>query len=452
MDPRIEFAHTSDGVDIAYWSLGEGPALVMMPSMPWSHLQEEWAIPEVARWFTAMGQDRRLIRYDGRGFGLSQRQSDDYGLDAQVRDLEAVIGKAGLERFDLYAAQHSGPPAIAYAVAHPDRVAHLVLFCAYADGNAYGHTPVTYASRGMIEHDWDFYTEAVARLLLGWTEPEAASRFAAMVRASTSPEVASTVLNTTLDIDVRDLLDRVTVPTLVVFRPGLRSASFDQSRLMASVIPGARLVLLEGDSVAPYLGDVDAVVRELTGFLSDGAAPTGGAVPEATGLRTILFTDIEGSSALTSRLGDEAARAVLRDHERDVRASLRDHGGTEIKTMGDGFMASFGSAVAAVECAIDLQRTQAESNATAEAPIRIRVGMNAGEPIAEDDDLFGTAVIAAARIGAAAAPGEILVSDVVRQLVKGKGFRFEDRGETPLRGLDEPVRIHAVVWQQRTAR
>jgi class 3 adenylate cyclase len=452
MDPRIEFTRTSDGVDIAFWSQGEGPPLVMMPSMPWSHLKEEWAIPEVAHWFNEMGRGRRLIRYDGRGFGLSQRQVDDYGLDAQVRDLEAVIARAGLDRFDLYAAQHSGPPAIAYAVAHPDRVSHLILFCAYADGNAYGHTPVTYASRGMIEHDWDFYTEAVARLLLGWKEPEAASRFAAMVRASTGPEVASAVLNATLDIDVRDLLERVSVPTLVVFRPELRSASFEQSRLMASAIPGARLVLLEGESVAPYLGDVDAVVNEIGSFLS-GDAPTSATSPGSQGgLRTILFTDIEGSSALTSRLGDDGAREVLRDHERAVRSSLREHGGTEIKTMGDGFMASFGSAVAAVECAIDLQRTQAEANATAREPIRIRVGMNAGEPIAEDDDLFGTAVIAAARIGAAAAPGEILAADVVRQLVKGKGFRFEDRGETSLRGLDEPVRIHAVVWQERTAR
>jgi len=452
MDPRIEFAHTSDGVDIAYWSLGEGPTLLMMPSMPWSHLKEEWKIPEVARWFAAIGRGRRLIRYDGRGFGLSQREADDYGLDAQVRDLEAVIDKAGLERFDLYAAQHSGPPAIAYAVAHPERVAHLILFCAYADGNAYGHTPVTYASRGMIEHDWDFYTEAVARLLLGWTEPEAASRFAAMVRASTSAEVASAVLNATLDIDVRDLLSQVDVPTLVVFRPGLRSASFDQSRLMASVIPGARLALLEGDSVAPYLGDVDAVVRELAGFLSDGTASMGEVAVEAAGLRTILFTDIEGSSALTSRLGDDGARVVLREHEQTVRASLRDHGGTEIKTMGDGFMASFGSAVAAVECAVDLQRTLAERNATADVPIRIRAGMNAGEPIAEDDDLFGTSVIAAARIGAAAAPGEILVADVVRQLVRGKGFRFDDRGDAELRGLDEPVHVYSVVWQERISR
>jgi len=449
MEPPIQFARTPDGVDIAFWAIGEGPALVAMPSMPWSHLRLEWSIPEVERWYRMIGRGRRLVRYDGRGFGLSQREAPSFDLQAQVADLAAVIDRAGVDRVDLLAAQHSGPPAIAYAVQNPDRVAHLVLFCTYANGRAYASLPVIAATRGIIHQDWEFYTEAVARLLLGWTQPEAASRFARLIAACTTPELAGAVLAATSTFDVTALLAQVAVPTLVMFRPQLRSASFEQSRLLASSIPGARLVLLEGDSVAPYLGDVAAVTAEIDGFLSGSERAV---QPGRTGngaLQTILFTDIEGSTTLTSRLGDDAARTVMRQHEQIVRDALRAHGGVEIKAMGDGFMASFGSAVAAVECAIALQRSLATHNATAAEPIRIRVGMNAGEPIAEDGDLFGTAVIAAARIGAQAGVGEIHVSDVVRQLVAGKGFPFRDLGDVSLRGFETPMRIHAVEWQSR---
>jgi class 3 adenylate cyclase len=446
MEPPIQFARTGDGVDIAFWSSGDGTPLILMPSMPWSHLQLEWTIPEVERWYHAIGRGRRLVRYDGRGFGLSSRQAATFDLAAQVADLAAVIDRLGADRVDLFAAQHSGPPAVAYAVANPERVAHLILFCTYADGRAYSALPVIAATRGIIAQDWDFYTEAVARLLLGWTQPDAASRFARLIATCTTPEIAHRVLAATAEIDVSPLLGQVQAPTLVAFRPELRSASFEQSRLLAAAIPGARLVLLDGDSVAPYLGNTSVVLSEIEGFLTGSARTPAAARSGAGALQTILFTDIEGSTTLTSRLGDEAARALLRNHEQLVRDALRAHGGVEIKAMGDGFMASFGSAVAAVECAVALQRSLAAHNATAAEPIRIRIGMNAGEPIAEDGDLFGTAVIAAARIGAQAGVGEIHVSDVVRQLVAGKGFPFRDLGEVALRGFESPVRIHAVDW------
>ena len=169
--------------------------------------------------------------------------------------------------------------------------------------------------------------------------------------------------------------------------------------------------------------------------------------PEAGAMRTILFTDVEGSTALTQRLGDARARDLLREHERIVREALKAHGGSEVKTMGDGFMASFSSATKALDCAIAMQRAFAEHNESAEEPIMVRIGLNAGEPIAEDEDLFGTAVNEAARITAAAEGGEILVSDVVRQLVKGKDFLFADVGERQLKGFDEPVRLYEVRWR-----
>jgi len=160
----------------------------------------------------------------------------------------------------------------------------------------------------------------------------------------------------------------------------------------------------------------------------------------------VLFTDVEGSTALTQRLGDSKARDVLRTHERIVREALRAHGGAEVKALGDGFMASFSSATGALECAIAMQRAFAAHNEAAGEPIRVRIGLNAGEPIAEGADLFGTAVNLAARIAARAAGGEILASDVVRQLVAGKGFLFADRGEVALRGFEDPVRLYELRW------
>ena len=170
--------------------------------------------------------------------------------------------------------------------------------------------------------------------------------------------------------------------------------------------------------------------------------------PEAATFRTILFTDMEGSTALTARLGDAKGRELLREHERIVREALKAHGGAEVKTMGDGFMASFSSATKALECAITMQRAFAAHNESAEEPIKVRVGLNAGEPIAEDDDLFGTAVNRAARITATAKGGEILVANVVRELAEGKDFLFADRGEINLKGFDESVRLYEVRWRE----
>ncbi len=181
-------------------------------------------------------------------------------------------------------------------------------------------------------------------------------------------------------------------------------------------------------------------------FLGEGEEQAKPLAPED--IHTILFTDVEGSTALTQRLGDAKAREVLREHERMVREALKSHGGFEVKTMGDGFMTSFSSATKALECAIAMQRAFAERNESAEEPIKVRIGLNAGEPIAEDEDLFGTAVILAARIAAKAEGGEILTSDTVRGLVAGKKFLFSDRGETAMRGFEDPVKLYELSWRE----
>src|SRR3990172_2272737 len=209
---------------------------------------------------------------------------------------------------------------------------------------------------------------------------------------------------------------------------------FAAGRELAVGMPQARFVPFESVTGALWvLGDV--LIPEVYRFL--GLTEDARSAAQAAGPVTILFTDVEGSTALTERLGDAGAREVLRQHERIVREALKAHSGSEVKTMGDGFMASFGSAPPAVECAVTIQKAFAQWNAGVgahgHAPLQIRVGLNAGEPIAEGEDLFGTAVNLASRIASAAVGGEILASNVVRELVAGKGFLFNARGETELR-------------------
>ncbi len=249
------------------------------------------------------------------------------------------------------------------------------------------------------------------------------------------------------EFDVTALLPQVRLPTLVLHRRQVPFPDVALARDLASRMPNSHLAVLEGTILSPWLGDMEAAasaIDEFVGEVEEAAQEP----PEAGHVHTILFTDVEGSTALTQRLGDAKARDLLREHERMVREALKAHGGSEVKTMGDGFMASFSSATKALECAIAMQRAFAEHNESAEEPILVRVGLNAGEPIAEDEDLFGTAVNLAARICAQAEAGQILAPIVVRELAAGKQFMFADLGETELRGFEDPVRLYELRWQE----
>jgi class 3 adenylate cyclase len=445
MEPRIQYAQTADGVSIAFWTLGEGLPLVHLPLI-FSHIQMEWQLPECRRWYERLAEKRRLVRYDTRGFGLSQREVPGLSLDSFLLDLEAVVERLGLGRFALLGPQTSGAPAIAYAARHPERVSHLLLWCTYSRASDWSRSPQLQAVRALMDKDWTFYTEAVAHSLLGWSEGEPARRYAALIRESITQQTLQAAVRAINEYDVTSLLPQVRSPALVLHRRQY-ALDVDVARGLASRIPDARLALLEGTSGAPYLGDTEAVVSAIDEFLGDGEGVVGAQPAPAGAVHTILFTDVEGSTALTQRLGDAKAREVLREHERIVREALKAHGGSEVKAMGDGFMASFSSATRALECAIAMQRAFAARNESAEEPIRVRIGLNAGEPIAEEKDLFGTAVQLAARICAYAQPGEILAADVVQQLAAGKGFSFADKGEATLKGFEKPVRLHEVRWQ-----
>jgi class 3 adenylate cyclase len=270
-------------------------------------------------------------------------------------------------------------------------------------------------------------------------------------RAAASPESLRRVLAPLNALDLTPLLARVHVPTLVVALDDAWIDMRDQWHRLVTELPNAELRTSHGRTlgVFDFYDEQDDVVNVVNDFLGGGAVgpapPMEASVrPPLGGLRTIVVTDLVGHTEMMQRLGDERGRDVLREHERITRDLLKQHGGAEVKTMGDGFMASFGSVTSAMDCAIALQRAFAAREGE---PLQVRVGLNAGEPIEEDGDLFGATVILASRIAAKAGAGEILVPDTVRGLLSGKGFVFGDRGEFVPKGFDEGVRLYEVRWQ-----
>jgi class 3 adenylate cyclase len=456
MEPRIQYVRTADHVNIACSTMGEGvPLVVPPPAMPWSHLQLEWEIPEWRAWAERIAGRAQLVRYDARGSGLSDRNVDDLSVDASVRDLEAVVDGLGLERVALFGCYHASLVAIAFAARHPERVSHLVIWCGFAaaaqardEGGARSD-----ALRRLIDVDYELFTETLSHTVFGWAEGAPAHRVAVYMQHSLTPELARLSWDQNAHVDLSAELGQITAPTLVMHRRDFPLVTLDVARRLAQDIRGARLAVIEGASISPYIGDVAGNMQIIFDFIGVEDAGHGhDHAPAAGAFRTILFSDVENSTGLTQELGDAGARQLMRSHEAIVRDALRRHGGSEVKTMGDGFMASFGSATSAVQCAIAIQRA-VEAPDDGAGPgdagvLHVRIGLNAGEPIAEQDDLFGTSVNLAARIAAKAHGGEILASDVVRQLVAGKGLLFADRGDTVLRGFEDPVRIYEVRWQE----
>jgi class 3 adenylate cyclase len=449
MEPRIQYAKTEDGVNIAYWTLGEGLALVQTPPVPFTQVQLDQQVPEDRGWNEFLLVQRRLIRYDARGTGLSDRDPSDLSLNALVADLEAVVDSLGLETFALWGMITGGPVAIAYAARHPDRVSHLVLWSSWARSADVFRSPAAQGMFALIAADWGLFTETAAHAFFGWSVGELAHRAAEFMREGISRETAQALLSTLSDSDVSELLPQIQAPSLVLHSREAPFPDVSVARELASLIPNASLVLLEGSAAGWDLSPQAAgALNEFLGGQVDSLAPT--AVRPAAGtVHTILFTDMESSTALTQRLGDAKAQEVRRAHNDIVRDALKNHRGQEIKHTGDGIMASFSSASSALECAIAIQRGVASHvEDHPGSPLGVYIGLNAGEPIAEEGDLFGTSIDLAARMCDHAESGQILASDVVRQLAAGKQFLFSDIGEVELKGFEEPVRLYEVRWRE----
>ena len=448
MQQQIQFVTAPDGVSLAVATMGSGTPLLIVPG--WiSHLELDWTWPVSHDLFDRLARDHLLVRYDKRGTGLSDRDVSDYSLEAQVADLDAIINALGLRGVDLLGYSQGGPISIAYAVQHPENVSHLIVYGSYHDGKSTHFRSLVEAFVGVIRADWGGYgATTMLEVFIPGAPPEAREVFAEYQRQSANAEDAARTLTTAFEYEITPLLPQVSAPTVVIHRRGDKACPFEQGREIAARIPGARFVPLEGDIHVPWLGDTEPLISAIEEFLGGAEGPQ--AAPKVSeGLQIILFTDMEGSTSLTQRLGDAKAQELLRTHNAIIREALNIHGGTEIKHTGDGIMASFPSAARALACAVAIQRSFASQNeSNADAPIRVRVGLNAGEPVAEEDDLFGSAVQLAARVADQAEAGQILVSDVVKGLAVGKGFRFTGGDEISLKGFEEPQRLYEVGWRE----
>jgi class 3 adenylate cyclase/pimeloyl-ACP methyl ester carboxylesterase len=446
MEPQIRFCTTSDGVRIAFATIGEGPALVSPPGWV-SHLELQWEEPKERSFYERLARHHTLVLYDKHGTGLSDRNRTDFSLEAELGDLETIIDRLELERLALFGASQGGPVAVAYAVKHPQRVTHLVLYGTYAQGGAITTDEIKASLLSLIRAHWGVGSQALADIFLPGADASTIQWLARVQRASATAEMAARLLDLVYQINVSELVPGLRVPTVVMHRQQDRVIPFELGRELAALIPNARFIPLEGNIHFPWLGDALSVLRIIGQFLGDEEEEPRPPAPPS-GLVTILFTDMESSTALTQSLGDAKAQVLVRTHNTIVRDPLRAHGGTEIKHTGDGIMASFPSASSALECAVAIQRAVASHvEEQPETPLGIRIGVNTGEPIAEEQDLFGTAVQLARRICDHAEPGQILVPDAVRHIAGGKGFQFADKGDVVPKGFAEPVRVYEVRWR-----
>ncbi len=449
MEPRIQYTTTSDGVSIAYATLGEGPPIVFATRV-WGDTHVYTAVEPFRPYFSALAErGRRVIFYDGRGMGSSQRDATDFDLNARVRDVEAVFEAVGSDRVALCGNQTGGPAAIAYSVRHPERVSHLVLVNTFASGSDYIDSIPSIRIAGYLRHiaedQWEFYTLALANALTAFSDIETARRLAGAMRDGMSPGAWLAERDAFAQIDVTDMLGSIAAPTLVIHDRADTIGDFSaMGSKWASRIPNARFVA------------TDDAPRAIDDFLREGEEPEAAAkagVPSGTAI--ILFADIADSTALTERLGDAAFRDKARKLDEALRRAIASNGGTAIegKLLGDGVLATFGAAREAIACAQEIHRiarTQSSPPPVGEglgegSALPLHVGIHAGDVIRESNNVYGGAVNIAARVASEAAAGETLVSATVRELARtSAGVSFDDRGERELKGVGEPVRVFAV--------
>jgi class 3 adenylate cyclase len=451
IEPHIQYCSSSSGVNIAFYAIGDGPLLFVLPGLP-GQLQLD-AQSQASEVYERLSRAHTVVRFDFSGTGLSQHGGIVPTGESCAGDIQTVLDHLGGERCALYATGFSCLGAMRFAARNPDRVERLVLWEGYAGRSDLGAQIDTLTV--LLQNDYDMFIETIARTIIGWDDPQNAEPYDRMLRSAMSRDEWLQFLLQP-DESVGDELQQITCPTLVIHHRDAALIPMETIQRLVAKIPNARLALFDGAAVGTQAEPARAAVDRF--LRPEGSAPHAQAAAvqkepasRAGGLQTVLFTDLVGHTEMMRRLGDERGREVLREHERITRELLKQHGGAEVKTMGDGFMASFASVTKAMDCAIALQRAFAAWNGgdgAEAASLQVRVGLNAGEPIEEDGDLFGSTVIMASRIAAQAGAGEILIPEPLRHLLTGKSYVYADRGETMLKGFEDAVRLYEVRWRE----
>ncbi len=436
----VQYAQVS-GRPLAYLVAGGGqPLVVLQPSLLESVMEiSDWTsfIERLASRFEVVVVDS----YPGMGT-LSPGAIAD--LSTRTAMLAELLEQLDLRSTTVLGIARGVPIAISLSHARPERISGLVLWSGLADLRLYAASERVQAMEAFSAADWELFMRASTALMAGANNEAAADRTRDAWMRHTTPEMFYSGLRLSDMEDASALVGELQMPTLVVHRREAGVPDGAQIAGLTASVPDGTLRLLSGSAVYPELGDQAEAVELISAFA--GLEPHDQAHDRA--VQTILFTDLAGSTSMQSRLGDEAARNVLRAHDAAVRQAIEEFNGREMKHTGDGMMTAFGSAADAVNCALTVRRDIATYNDSHEGEeLRVRFGLNAGEPIAEDDDLFGLSVTLAARIGDWGEPGQVLCSNVVRELLLGKEFKFTSVGSAELKGLDEPVPLYQVLGQ-----
>jgi pimeloyl-ACP methyl ester carboxylesterase len=440
--PDTSYTRSGD-VNIAYQVVGDGPRDLVLVLGWVSHVEYIWEEPNAAAFLKRLASFSRLILFDKRGTGLSDRvpRSELPTLEQRMDDVRAVMDAAGSEQAAVMGISEGGPMCLLFAATYPERTTGLILIGGYARRS------------WAPDHDWaerpersEAFLQEIAR---EWGGPvglaarapsavdnEAFSRWwATYLRMSASPGAAEALTAMNSLIDVRHVLPTVRVPTLILHRTGDLSLSVEHGRYLAEHIEGARYVEMVSDDHLPWVGDQDAILDEIEEFLTGMRR---GPEPDRV-LATVLFTDIVGSTQRAVELGDRRWHALLAAHEAVVRRELERFRGVEVDTAGDSFLATFDGPARAIRCALAIR------DGVHSIGIQIRAGLHTGECEVHGSNIAGIAVHTGARVGAMAGPDEVLVSSTVKDLVAGSGIEFEDRDVHQLKGVPGSWRIFAVL-------
>jgi pimeloyl-ACP methyl ester carboxylesterase len=445
--PEVRYAKSAD-VSIAYAVAGAGPFdLVYVAGWVVSSLEHSWDGP-FGDLFRSLSSFARLIVFDKRGTGLSDRVADLPDLETRMDDVRAVMDAAGSRRAALLGVSEGGPMTILFAATYPERTAAAILYGAgasYTSADDYPWSPSrdeALARSAELERVWgtteelDSLLRELAPSAVGDTPTEEWWR--RLLRTSISPAAAARLHRMNLDIDVRHVLPSIRVPTLVLHRRGDAVRNVEEGRYVAARIPGAELVELEGGDHAPFV-EPEQIVAEVKRFLLPiWERGEWDLVETERVLATVLFTDIVGSTAKTAELGDRRWRDLLHEHHAFIRRQLVRYRGRELDTAGDGFFASFDGPARAIRCACAI------AEGVTQLGIEVRAGLHTGECEVVDGKVGGIAVHIGARVTAEAGPGEVLVSSTVRDLVAGSGIEFRERGAAQLKGVPGKWRLYAV--------
>ena len=439
--PETRYVRSGE-ISIAYQVVGEKAFdLIWVPG--WiSNVEQSWEVPEYAHFLHRLASFSRLILFDKRGTGLSDRVSNDRlpTLEQRMDDVRAVLDAVGSERAAVCGASEGGNLSILFAATHPERVHALVLQAVYAKrlwSPDYPWAP-TREQRELdtqqIEREWAGEMDVSTLAPSAVEDPALMRRITTFFRRSASPGAAVALNRMNAQIDTRSVLHTIRVPTLVIQRAGDREVNAAEERWIASQIPGAKYVELPGDDHLPWIGDSDRLLDEVEEFLTGIRR---GPDPDRI-LATVLFTDIVGSTERAATLGDGRWRELLAAHHAAVRDQLDRWHGQEIDTAGDGFLASFDGPARAIRCACAIR------DHVRALGLEIRAGLHTGECERVGSKLEGLAVHTGARVAAVAGPGEVLVSQTVKDLVAGSGIEFEPRGVHVLKGVPGEWRLFSV--------